>query len=99
MREPPQIRPGRVESDDSHLRIVANFASSAQGNMVIQLVTMLGVPADQIGVIAPGRRPRGQGMLLSIPCPDEQIAAAVEAACRAQGAEVHRQEPTPPEPS
>jgi hypothetical protein len=94
MRELPQIRPGRVVTEDTTPRIVASFASSAQGNMVIQLVTMLGVPADQIGVIAPGRRPRGQGMVLSIPCPDEQVAAAVESACRAQGAEIQRQAPT-----
>lgn len=91
MREPPLIRPGRVTTEAAAPRLVARFPNSAQGNMAIQLVTMLGVPADQIGVVAPGRRPRGQGMLVSIPCPDAKIAAAVEAACRAQGAEIHRQ--------
>ncbi len=96
MTEPLQIRPGRVLPDADHPRVVACFASSAQGNMVIQFVTMLGVPADQIGVIAPERRPRGQGMTLSIPCPDEATAAAVEAVCRAQGAEIHRQAPPSP---
>jgi hypothetical protein len=94
MSEPPQIRPGRVESDASQPRIIAQFANAAQGNMAIQLVTMLGVPADQIGVIPPDRLPRRQGMLLSIPCADEKVAAAVETACRAQGAEIHRQDPT-----
>jgi hypothetical protein len=92
--EPPQIRPGRVEPDAAVVpRVVAFFANSAQGNMAVQLVTMLGVPADGVGVTAPDRLPRGQGMLLSIPCPDAGLLAKVEAVCRAQGARIHRQSP------
>ena len=91
--EPPQIRPGRVETETDLPRVVAFFANSAQGNMAVQLVTMLGVPADQLGVIAPERLPRGQGMLLSIPCPDPKLAEKVEAICRAQGADIRRQTP------
>jgi hypothetical protein len=91
--EPPQIRPGRVEPEGPVPRVVAYFPNSAQGNMAIQLVTMLGVPADGIGVTAPDRLPRGQGMLLSIPCPDPKLVAKVEDLCRSQGAEIHRQAP------
>ena len=33
----------------------------------------------------------GQGMVLSIACPDEKILAQVESICRSQGGRIHRQ--------
>lgn len=91
--EPPQIRPGLVTtpSDVPLPRVVARFRNSAQGNAVIQLLTALGIPSDRLGIIPPERTGRGQGMILSIACPDAAMVERVEAICRGQGAEVYRQ--------
>jgi hypothetical protein len=87
----PQIRPGRVTSSEANLRVVAFFYNSAQGNSAIQLLTALGIPNDRLGVTPPERIETGQGMVLSIACQDERMAAQVEAVCREQGADIHRQ--------
>ena len=89
--ETPQVRPGVVRSTESLPRVVAYFYNSAQGNAAIQLLTGLGIPNDRLGVTVPDRIEGGQGMVLSIACPEEAQISRVEALCRAQGAEVHRQ--------
>src|SRR5437016_14401420 len=89
--EIPQIRPGRVSTAEAPLRVVAFFYNSAQGNSAIQLLTALGIPNDALGVTPPERIETGQGMVLSIACNDEKMAAQVEAVCRDQGADIHRQ--------
>jgi hypothetical protein len=89
--ELPQIRPGRVSPTEPTLRVIAFFFNSAQGNSTIQLLTTLGVPNDRLGVTPPERIETGQGMVLSIACTDEKMAGQVEAVCRQQGANIHRQ--------
>jgi hypothetical protein len=89
--EIPQIRPGRVSPAEPLLRVVAFFYNTAQGNLAIQLLTALGIPNDRLGVTPPERIETGQGMVLSIACSDEKMAGQVEATCRGQGANVHRQ--------
>jgi hypothetical protein len=89
--EMPQIRPGLVKEGEPMPRIVALFRNSALGNSTIQLLTALGVPNDRLGVTTPDRLPGKQGMVLAIACPDEALMARVEAVCRSQGAEIHRQ--------
>lgn len=87
----PQVRPGVVRDGASAARVVAYFYNSAQGNSAIQLLTALGIPNDRLGVTPPERIGSGQGMILSIACPTDAIVPKVEALCRTQGAEVHRQ--------
>ena len=89
--ETPQIRPGLVKHAESMPRVVAYFYNSAQANLVIQVVMQLGVPNDRLGVTLPEQIEGGQGMILSIACPDEKTLAKVESICRQQGAEIHRQ--------
>lgn len=89
--EIPQIRPGRVSTAESPLRVVAFFYNSAQGNSTIQLLTAVGIPNDALGVTPPEQIESGQGMILSIACRDEKTVAQVESICREQGAEIHRQ--------
>ena len=89
--ELPQIRPGLVKTSGPMPWVVAFFRNAAEGNVVIQLVTALGVPSDQLGVTPPEQIEHGQGMLLSIGCPDESLMPKVEALCRRHGAEIHRQ--------
>jgi hypothetical protein len=89
--ETPQIRPGLVEDAESMPRVVAYFYNSAQGNLVIQILMQIGVPNDRLGVTPPEQIEGGQGMILSIACPDEKILAKVESICRQQGAAIHRQ--------
>lgn len=89
--EVPLVRPGKVASPEPAVRLLALFYNSAQGNAAIQLILALGVPSDRLGVTVPDRMADGQGMVLSIPCPDEALAARVEKVCRDQGAEIHRQ--------
>jgi hypothetical protein len=89
--EMPQIRPGRVSTPETPIRVVAFFYNSAPANSAIQLLTALGVPNDALGVTPPERIETGQGMVLAIACRDETMAAQVEAVCRQQGADVHRQ--------
>ena len=72
-------------------RVVAFFYNSAQGNLVIQILMQLGVPNDRLGVTPPEQIEGGQGMILSIACPDPAMLAKVESICRQQGAEIHRQ--------
>jgi hypothetical protein len=88
--ETPQIRPGLVQEHESMPRVVAYFYNSAQGNLVIQILMQLGVPNDRLGVTPPEQIEGGQGMVLSIACPDEKIRAKVESICRQQGAAIHR---------
>jgi hypothetical protein len=90
--EMPQVRPGKVRSTEPLLRVVAFFYNSAQGNLVIQILLGLGIPGDRIGVTPPEQIETGQGMVLSIGCPDEKMRARVEAVCREQGADIHRQQ-------
>jgi hypothetical protein len=89
--EMPQVRPGKVTHTEPMPRVVAFFYNSAQGNGVIQHLKALGIPGDRLGVTPPERIEGGQGMLLSIPCPDEKLIAKVEAICRREGADIHRQ--------
>ena len=89
--ETPQIRPGLVEDAESMPRVVAFFYNSAQGNLVIQILMQIGVPNDRLGVTPPEQIEGGQGMILSIACPDDKIRAKVETICRQQGAAIHRQ--------
>ena len=89
--ETPQIRPGLVEDAESMPRVVAYFYNSAQANLVIQILMQIGVPNDRLGVTPPEQIEGGQGMILSIACPDEKVLAKVESICRQQGAAIHRQ--------
>jgi hypothetical protein len=89
--EMPQVRPGLVKKAESMPRVVAFFYNSAQGNLVIQILMQIGVPNDRLGVTPPEMIEGGQGMILSIACPDEATLAKVESICRNQGAEIHRQ--------
>jgi hypothetical protein len=89
--ETPQVRPGLVKPGESQPRVVAFFHNSALGNLVIQLLMQVGVPNDRLGVTPPEQIEGGQGMVLSISCPDEKSLARVEAICRSQGAKIHRQ--------
>ena len=88
--ENPQIRPGLVEHTEPMPRVVAFFRNSAEGNLVIQLLTQLGVPSDRLAVTLPEQIEHGQGMLLDIGCPDPALTAKVETLCRHHGAEIHR---------
>lgn len=88
--EMPQVRPGKVSSAEPLNRVFAFFYNSAQANLVIQLLTALGVPNDRLGVTPPEGIETGQGMVLSIPCTDETMVERVEALCRQQGANIHR---------
>jgi hypothetical protein len=89
--ETPQIRPGLVKHAERLPGVVAYFYNSAQGNLVIQILMQLGIPNDRLGVTPPERIEGGQGMVLSIACPDEKTLLKVESVCRQQGAEIHRQ--------
>ena len=89
--ETPTIRPGLVSNPESKRRVVAFFRNGAGGNLAIQTVTQLGVPADRLGVTPPEQMENGQGMILSIACPTDAMVTKVEALCRHYGAEVHRQ--------
>lgn len=88
--ENPQIRPGLVTHTEPMPRVVAFFRNSAHGNVAIQYLTMLGVPADRLGVTPPERIEHGQGMVVDVSCPDESLIPKVEAICRKHGAEIHR---------
>jgi len=89
--ETPQVRPGSVKQAESMSRVVVFFPNSALGNLVIQLLTQIGVPSDRLGVTPPEQIEGGQGMILSIACPDEKTLAKVESLCRQQGGRIHRQ--------
>jgi hypothetical protein len=91
LMETPQIRPGLVTTPDTKRRVVAFFRNSASGNLAIQLLTAVGVPNDRLGVTPPEQIEHGQGMILSIACPDEALLPKVEEICRHNGAEIHRQ--------
>jgi len=86
----PTIRPGKVEPAESVPRVLAYFANSASGNSAIQALVQLGVKSDQLGETPPDALPKGQGMVLSIPCPTPELMAQVEKLCRSTGARVHR---------
>ncbi len=89
--ETPQVRPGAVQSPESKLRVVAFFHNSAEGNLAIQLLTGIGIPNDRMGVTPPERIEGGQGMVLSVGCPDEKALAKAESICRKLGARLRRQ--------
>lgn len=89
--ETPMVRPGLVQNPETKRRVVAFFRNGAGGNLAIQMVTMLGVPADRLGVTPPEQMENGQGMILSVACPTDALVSKVEALCRQYGAEVHRQ--------
>jgi hypothetical protein len=89
--ELPQIRPGLVTNTQPMPRVVAFFPNAAEGNAAIQLLTALGVPGDRLGVTPPEQIENGQGMVLSIGCPEDSLIPKVEAICRRYGAEIHRQ--------
>jgi hypothetical protein len=89
--ETPQIRPGKVEPAESMPRVVVFFPNSALGNLAIQMLMQVGVPNDRLGVTPPEKIEGGQGMVLSIGCPDEKLVPKVESICRSQGGRVHRQ--------
>jgi hypothetical protein len=87
----PQVRPGLVSSTESMPRVVVFFPNSALGNLAIQLLTQIGVPSDRLGVTPPEQIEGGQGMILSIGCPEEKLIKKVESICRGQGGRIHRQ--------
>jgi hypothetical protein len=89
--ETPQVRPGLVTQADSLPRVVAFFPNSALGNLVIQILAQIGVPNDRLGITPPEQIQGGQGMILSIACPDDKSIAKVESVCRQQGGRIHRQ--------
>ena len=89
--ELPQIRPGLVTNAGPMSRVVAFFPDAAEGNVTIQLLTVLGLPADRLGVTTPDQIETGQGMVLSIGCPDPALIPKVEDVCRRHGAQIHRQ--------
>ncbi len=89
--EMPQIRPGAVKSPESKLRVVTFFHNAAEGNLAIQLLAGMGISADQLGVTPPDQIEGGQGMILSIGCPDEKTLAKAEGLCRKLGGQLHRQ--------
>jgi hypothetical protein len=89
--ESPQVRPGLVTQAESMPRVVVFFPNSALGNLAIQVLTQIGVPNDRMGITPPERIEGGQGMILSIACPDDQTLAKVESLCRQQGGRIHRQ--------
>jgi hypothetical protein len=72
-------------------RVVAFFPNSAPANLVIQVLTQIGVPNDRMGITPPDQIDGGQGTILSVACPDEKTLAKVESLCREQGARIHRQ--------
>ncbi len=88
--ETPLIRPGAVESPDSPLRLVVHFDDASGGNLAVQMLPILGVPGDRIGVVDPDRMERRRGMILSASCPDEPTRARAEDYCRKIGGRVHR---------
>ena len=87
----PQVRPGLVSKAGVMPRVVVFFPNSALGNLAIQLLTQIGIPNDRLGVTPPEQIEGGQGMVLSIGCPDEKSLKQVEALCRGQGGRIHRQ--------
>ena len=87
----PQVRPGLVSSPLNMPRVVVFFPNSALGNLAIQLLTQIGIPNDRLGVTPPEQIEGGQGMILSIGCPDEKLIKQVESICRGQGGRIHRQ--------
>ena len=89
--ETPQIRPGSVTSPETKLRVLAFFYNSAEANLAVQLLTGIGIPNDRLGVIPPDQIEGGQGMLLSVGCPDEAIQARAESLLRKLGGQIHRQ--------
>jgi hypothetical protein len=93
--EPPQLRPGKVNSVSETVRIVAFFSNSALGNSAIQQLGQIGIPQDRLGVTAPERIASGQGMVLSIACPDPKLLPHVTAICKSLGASIHEQRGLP----
>jgi hypothetical protein len=89
--EMPQVRPGVVKSPDSKVRVIAYFFNAAEGNLAIQLLTAIGIPNDRLGITPPDQIEGGQGMILSIGCPDEKMLVKTEDLCRGLGARIHRQ--------
>lgn len=89
--ESPQIRPGSVQSPESKHRVLAFFHNAAEANLAVQLLTGIGVPSDRLGVTPPDQIEGGQGMLLSVGCPDEAIQAKAESLLRKLGGQIHRQ--------
>jgi hypothetical protein len=89
--ETPQVRPGLVEPAESMARVVVFFPNSALGNLAIQLLTQVGIPNDRLGVTPPEQIEGGQGMILSIACPDQESLDRAESICRQQGGRIHRQ--------
>lgn len=89
--EMPLIRPGIVKSPPSRLRVAAFFHNTAEGNLAIQQLSAIGIPSDQLGVTPPEQIEGGQGIVLSIGCPDEKLLARAEEVCRRLGARLHRQ--------
>lgn len=89
--EMPQVRPGAVKSPECKLRVVVFFHNAAEGNLAIQLLTALGIPNDRLGNTLPEQIEGGQGMVLSIGCPDERSLTKAEEVCRKLGGQLHRQ--------
>lgn len=87
----PLIRPGKTPEPAPVSRVVAFFYNSAQGNLAIQLLGTMGIPSDRLGITTPDRIATGQGMILSIGCPNEALIPKVEDLCRRLGAQIHRQ--------
>ncbi len=95
--QPTSIRPGALPDPATtptpvH-RLTAYFRNAAQGNLAIQLLVSLGVPANQLGVTPPEQIQGGQGLLLSIPCDRVEHFKTIEDLCRELGAEIHRHRP------
>ncbi|MFO0950916.1 MAG: hypothetical protein U0835_07125 [Isosphaeraceae bacterium] len=89
--ELPQIRAGKVFDDGSAPKVVAFFPNSAEGNVAIQLLTVLGIKGDRIGVTPPEQIEGGQGMVLAVSCAEPSLVPKVETICRQFNAHIHRQ--------
>ena len=86
----PSIRPGAVAEPLGSADLVVAFGNAAQGNLAVQLVGMLGVRGDRLGVTPPDQLEGGQGMLLSIVSPDPAVLDRAAEVCRNLGGTVHR---------
>ncbi len=86
----PQVRPGLVKAGERLPRVIAYFPNSSFANLAIQLLAQIGVPNDRLGVTPPEQIEGGQGILLSVACPDDTAISRVEAICRQHGAKIHR---------
>lgn len=93
----PRIRPGLTAESRPPVRFLAHFPNSAPGNLAIQQLLMLGVPADGLAVTEPTGIEGGQGMLLAIAGVAGELDRRAEATCTRLGARIVRSSQPPQE--